>query len=137
VPAAKQTAGARAAPRLAAVWYGLGGLMLLGVLLLSLMPMPNTGVNDKLSHLVTYFVLAGWFGLLAGNRAILLWTLVAVIAFGGLIELLQALTPYRQADWVDMLANSSGALAGICLNFTPLRRLLLFVDRRLARVLQR
>ena len=39
------------------------------------MPMPSTGVNDKLSHLVTYFTLAGWFGLLAGNRVALAWTL--------------------------------------------------------------
>ncbi len=131
------TAGARAGLQLALVWYCLGLSMLLGVLVLSLIPMPNTGVNDKVSHLVVYFLLAGWFGLLAGSRSVLLWTLVAVIAYGGLIELLQAMTPYRHADWADMLANALGALAGICLHFTPLRRLLLYIDRGLVQVFKR
>lgn len=137
MPDSAGNAGDYAGLRLAALWYGLGLLLLIAVAVLSLMPLPNTGVNDKLAHLVVYFIVAGWFGLLAGNRRVLWWTLAAVIAYGGLIELLQAMTPYRRAEWADLLANSSGALAGICLNFTPLRRLLLLVDRGLARVLQR
>ena len=130
----ERTADARTGPQLALVWYGLGLSMLIGVLVLSLIPMPNTGVNDKVSHLVVYFLLAGWFGLLAGSRSVLLWTLVAVIAYGGLIELLQAMTTYRHADWADLLADAVGAVGGICLHFTPLRRLLLFVDRGLVQV---
>ncbi len=137
MPTENSHAGDRAAPRLAVLWYGLGALLLLAVAVLSLMPMPSTGVNDKLSHLVTYFVLAGWFGLLARNRSALAWTLAALIAYGGLIELLQAMTAYRQAEWADMLANSLGAAAGIWLYFTPLRRLLMFIDRGLAEVFKR
>ena len=124
-------------PRLIATWYGIGALQLVAVTVLSLVPMSDTGVNDKLSHLVTYFVLAGWFGLLAANRAGLVWTFAAIVAYGGLIELLQAMTAHRQAEWADLLANSIGAGIGIWLYFTPLRRLLLFVDRSLARVFQR
>jgi len=130
----RQTAAARTGPRLILVWYGFGLIMLLCVLALSLMPIKSTGVNDKVAHLVVYFLLAGWFGLLAGSRVALLLSLVAVIAYGGLIELLQAMMPYRHADWADLLADAIGALAGICLHFTPLRRLLLFVDRRLVQV---
>ncbi len=137
MPPRESSAGKHADLRLAVIWYGFGAMLLLAVAALSLMPMPSTGVNDKLSHLVTYFGLAGWFGLLAGNRSALAWTLAAVIAYGGLIELLQAMTSYRQAEWADMLANSLGAAAGIWLYFTPLRRLLLFIDRVLAEVVKR
>ena len=137
MPAEAAANDKRAVLRLVVLWYGLGAILLLAVAALSLMPMPSTGVNDKLSHLVTYFALAGWFGLLAGNRLALVWTLAGVIAYGGLIELLQAMTAYRQAEWADMLANSMGAAIGIWLYFTPLRRLLLFVDRGLAQVVKR
>ena len=60
--------------KLAKLWYLLGGLMLLMVGTVSLVPAPDIGVGDKLSHLFTYFFLAGWFSLLATNRASLGWT---------------------------------------------------------------
>lgn len=124
-------------PRLRGIWYGLGAILLLAVATLSLIPVPNTGVDDKLSHVITYFILAGWFGLLAANRAALPWIFAAIAAYGGLLELLQAMTPYRQAEWADLLANAIGAAAGSCLYFTPLRRLLLVVDRGIAGFLRR
>ncbi|MGD8841503.1 MAG: VanZ family protein [Gammaproteobacteria bacterium] len=99
--------------------------------------MPGTGVNDKLSHLVTYFFLAGWFGLLARNRAALFWTFAGLVAYGGLIEILQGTTSYRDAEWADLLADALGAAVGIWLYFTPLRRFLLFVDRGLAAIFLR
>ena len=137
MPLRENAAAGPGRPRLIATWYGVGALLLLAVKALSLMPISNTGVNDKLSHLVTYFVLAGWFGLLAADRVGLAWAFVAMVAYGGLIELLQAMTPHRQAEWADLLANTAGAGIGIWLYFTPLRRLLLFVDRCLSRVFQR
>jgi VanZ family protein len=123
--------------RLIAAWYGLGVLMLLAVGVLSLMPVADTGVNDKLSHFVTYFLLAGWFGLLASGRPALLWTVAGLIAFGVLIELLQGMTSYRYQEWGDVLANSSGVVLGILLGLTPLRRLLTRVDGRLADIFER
>ena len=81
--------------KLARFWYLLGGLMLLLVGFVSLMPVPDTGVNDKFSHLVTYFILGGWFGLLAASRVSLGWTIVGLIAYGMLIELLQGMTTHR------------------------------------------
>ena len=73
--------------KLVKIWYLLGGLMLLAVGTVSLMPVPDVGVNDKLSHLVTYFFLGGWFSLLATNRVSLGWTIVGLIAYGILLEL--------------------------------------------------
>ena len=118
--------------KLAKIWYLLGGLMLLMVGTVSLVPAPDIGVSDKLSHLVTYFFLAGWFSLLATNRASLGWTIIGLVAYGILLELLQGMTVYRYAEWGDVLANTSGTMAGILLYFSPLPRLLRFVDSKLA-----
>ncbi len=111
--------------------------MLLGVGALSLLPMPDVGVSDKLSHVVTYVVLAGWFGLLAANWRILIATIFGLMAYGILLELLQGMTAYRYLEWADMVANGSGILIGALFYFTPLTRMLALVDRKLARVLLR
>jgi len=118
--------------KLIKIWYLLGGFLLLMVGIVSLMPVPDVGVNDKFSHLLTYFFLGGWFSLLAANRATLGWTIIGLIAYGILLELLQGMTAYRYAEWGDVLANASGTMAGILLYFSPLPRLLKYVDGKLA-----
>lgn len=123
--------------KLVKAWYFIGAMMLFGVALVSLMPAPDIGVSDKLSHLVTYFFLAGWFSLLAVNRVSLGWTSVGLVGYGMLIELLQGMTAYRYPEWGDVLANGAGVLAGILFYFSPLPRLLSFIDTRLARILLR
>lgn len=123
-------------PRLKLIraWYLLGLLMLLIVGALSLMPAPEVGVNDKLGHVITYFVLGAWFGLLAPNRLVLSWTVVGLLGYGILLELLQGMTSYRFAEWADVVANGGGILMGSLIYFTPMTRLLALVDRRLARI---
>lgn len=118
--------------KLARIWYLLGGLMLLLVGIVSLIPAPDTGVNDKFSHLVTYFFLGGWFSLLATNRVNLGWTVIGLVAYGIVLELLQGMTAYRYAEWGDVLANTGGTMLGILLYFSPLPRWLRFVDNKLA-----
>lgn len=122
--------------KLIRVWYLLGVLMLLIVGGLSLLPLPDVGVGDKLSHVVTYVFLAGWFSLLAANRRILGWTVVGLMAYGMLLELLQGMTAHRYAEWADVLANGIGILVGILVYFTPLPRVLGYVDRKLALLLR-
>ena len=122
--------------RLLKLYYLLGASMLMAVALLSLIPAPGVGVNDKLSHLLTYFVLAGWFAVLATNRRLLGSSIAGLLLFGMLIELLQALSAYRQAEWADLAANTAGILLGALLYFTPLPRLLGLLDRGLARLLR-
>ena len=119
------------------LWLAIGVGMLVAVAVVSLMPAPDVGVSDKISHLLTYFLLAGWFGLLARSRIDLGWTVVALIAYGMIIELLQAQTGYRFAEWGDVVANSLGCLVGATLYFTPLRRLLRLVDATLVSSLRR
>ncbi len=119
------------------VWYLFGALMLIAVAALSLLPMPDVGVSDKLSHVVTYVFLAGWFGLLAANWRILAATVVGLMAYGILLELLQGMTSYRYLEWADMVANGSGILIGALCYFTPLKRVLALVDGKLALLLSR
>ena len=113
------------------LWYAMGAVLLIAVATVSLMPAPSTGVNDKLAHLLTYAVLGGWFALIARDRVVLAWSIVGLVAYGMLIELLQARTGYRFAEWADVLANSMGCAAGSLVYFTPLRRLMAYIDGRL------
>lgn len=119
--------------RLARFWYLVAALLLLAVAVASLLPPPpNLGVGDKLSHLLTYFVLGAWFALLAENRRLLALSVAGLMGYGMLLELLQAMTPYRYAEWADVIANGAGIGAGSVVFFTPLRRWFGAVDRRLA-----
>ena len=124
---------------LATVWYGLGGLMLLVVAVVSLIPIPAESVpgGDKFAHLVTYAILGSWFSLLADRRSRLLWSVIGLIAFGISMEGLQALTGYRFAEWADVVANTSGVLLGTLFYVTPAPGLLRLFDARLAVLLGR
>lgn len=119
------------------LWYGCGAALLLAVGLLSLLPVPDIVVGDKLSHLVTYALLGAWFSLLAARPGALVAVFFGLLGYGALIELLQGMTAYRYAEWADLLANGIGILLGLPFHFTPLRRLLLRIDALLAGLLLR
>jgi VanZ family protein len=96
------------------VWRVLLAFTLLAILVLSLMPpsskLPTTGW-DKSNHMLGFGTLGllgvrGWPG-----RA---WiVLAALLAYGALIEVLQSLTPYRSAEWADLIADGVGLLVGL------------------------
>lgn len=119
--------GARATVR-AIVWRAGFACALLGVLVLSLLPLDepppiNTGW-DKTDHLFAYMVLALLglqafasrlesavaHGLIPPTRERRM--LLGLLAFGAAVELLQGLTETRQTDWRDVLANSLGIALG-------------------------
>jgi len=92
------------------------GAALVAVLIVSLWPttepLPmNTGW-DKTDHVAAFLAL-GLLGLPAWRQ----WparVFAGLVAYGGLIEVLQGLTVYRQADWGDLLADAMGvALAAM------------------------
>ncbi|MHB1185959.1 VanZ family protein [Thiobacillus sp.] len=89
-------------------WFGI-----VATVLLSLMPPvlnESGGHTDKLVHLTGYAVLMFWWAQLVTRHR---WKLaVAVVLLGIAIELLQGLTPDRQPDGLDALANSGGVLLG-------------------------
>ena len=91
-------------------------LALAGVLVLCLLPLKSSSASlsnlDKVEHAVIFLLLA-W-------SALRLWpshgrtVVLGLLAFGGLIELLQAYTPWRSAEALDWLADAAGvALAGL------------------------
>lgn len=94
----------------------------LAVLVLSLLPPsvpePTTGW-DKTNHLLAFGVLA-----MLAARA---WpgkgwqVMVGLIAYGGVIEWLQSMTTYRDASWLDLLADAVGIAMGMLLSYRAIR----------------
>jgi VanZ family protein len=77
-------------------------------------------VSDKILHGLEYTVLAVLItralsgGLPRRIRGVVLIAAVLMtIAYGASDELHQSFVPGRSADWVDVLADSGGALAGV------------------------
>jgi len=95
------------------LWRLGGWLGVLVTLVVSLTPpmLDESGRHtDKIAHLAGYAVLMFWWAQLVVERR---WRLaLAVMLFGVSIELLQGLTPNRQLDVLDALANSGGVLLG-------------------------
>ncbi|HJX58241.1 MAG TPA: VanZ family protein [Thiobacillus sp.] len=94
-------------------WRVLGWLGIVLTLVVSLMPPAldvSSGHGDKIVHLTGYALLTFWWAQLVTRQR---WKLaVAVVLFGIAVELLQGLTPDRQPDLLDALANSGGVLLG-------------------------
>ena len=95
------------------LWRVAGWLGIVATLALSLTP-PTLGENnshtDKLVHMAGYAVLMFWWAQMVGFPR---WRLaLAVVLFGGAIELLQGLTPDRMPDLLDVFANTLGVLLG-------------------------
>ena len=94
-------------------WLFIGWLGVVFALAFSLGPSlldKDSGQADKLVHLASYATLMFWWAQLVVRRR---WRLaLAVILYGILIEGLQGLTPNRQPDVLDALANSTGVLIG-------------------------
>ena len=114
--------------KLPKLWFGLAiiGLLALGVV--SLIPAPDLGGNDKIGHFMAYAMLSAWFSLLVEQRKSLWSILFGLIAYGLFLELLQGLTSYRSGDLADAVANSLGVITGLAFYFSPLRQLLRKLD---------
>jgi hypothetical protein len=83
------------------------------VMVLSLLPLdadaPSLGW-DKADHMVAFTALAllGCLAYPAHRAAVLL----GLLAYGGLIEILQSFTEFRRAEWGDLLADGLGLAVG-------------------------
>jgi VanZ family protein len=96
----------------------LAVLATLAIAVLLLIPLPAAAEgfgppeSDKVLHLLLFGVLTLlWAWALRPARAPALLGLAAAVAlYGGALELLQALTPYRSCDWRDFAADATGAL---------------------------
>lgn len=102
-------------------------VMFVGVLVavsyLALTPTPPKAADlgwDKLNHFTAFGTLTVLGGL-AWRRTP--WRVaLGLLAYGGLIELLQTQVPGRAAEWADLLADGIGILLGLAL-LAAMRRL--------------
>lgn len=101
-------------------------LLAVAIIVLALLPAPPRQASlgwDKLNHVMAFASLAvcavfGWRDSRAGRRAVLL----ALLAFGGAIELLQLQVPNRSGEWTDLAADAVGLGLGATLALLWLRR---------------
>jgi VanZ family protein len=84
---------------------------------------------DKAEHFIAYFGLALMATLFWGIRRSLALVFLAVVALGGILEILQAYVG-RDAEWADMLADTLGAAGGVGLGLVLLRLLGPLVGRK-------
>ena len=116
------------------LWCGLWCLGIAALVVLSLMPgppMPDFEDSDKVGHFLAYFLLAAGAVQLFARWSSLLGAGVGLVLLGIGMEYAQgAFTDYRVLDARDALANTIGVIAGLGTQLTPLRDLLLRLDRR-------
>jgi VanZ family protein len=101
-------------------------LLAVAITVLALLPAPPRQASlgwDKLNHVVAFASLAvcavfGW----RESRAARLAVLLALLAFGGAIELLQLQVPNRSGEWTDLGADAVGLGLGATLALLWLRR---------------
>ena len=74
-------------------------------------PMGLGALNDKLVHATGFLGFMIWFGGIF-ERRLLPRVALGLVAYGALIEALQALTPTRQAEFPDLAADIAGVLLG-------------------------
>lgn len=109
----KDAQGADGTPRSMRIWRWAFGACSAAVLVLALLPkvppMVTTGW-DKGNHMLAFGTLAilGLWGF--PSRAVVVLT--GLLAYGGLIEILQSFTPNRVAEWQDLVADGLGLLLG-------------------------
>lgn len=115
------------------LWRGLGWLGVAGLVMLSLLPLPQIGPElpqgDKWGHLLAYASLSLYFAQWAASTRQRALQALGLLALGALLELLQGLTGYRRGEWLDLLANGAGVLLGASLALGPAGRWLRRLDR--------
>lgn len=106
-------------------WQVLLALLTLLVCYLAFMPMPPKQVGmfwDKINHTAAFASLsfAACLGFPGPWRRVVS-VLVALLALGGAIEVVQAFVPGRSCEWGDLLADATGIVAGAVIALPLLR----------------
>lgn len=117
------------------LWLAVGLLLILGVSFGSVLSVPasvqSVMLHDKLTHLLVYAALMGWFSQIFRHDLTRLLLAVAIALLGVGMEYLQGMVPHRQFEVADMIANSSGVLLAWALAYTSIGNILPWVENRL------
>ncbi len=123
------------------LWAALGALIMLWTLWMALRPDPGITVElpygDKWLHAFTFTCLMGWWGNLYCRPKAQVGAALGCLAFGIFIEFAQWLSPPRDADPFDVLADAIGIVVALVLLRTPLARVLSAIESRLLRRVHR
>ena len=88
-------------------------------------------MSDKLLHFGGYMALALWFGGVTRTRRYPVVGML-LIALGGVLEILQGtMQNGRSAEWLDLLADALGVVAGLGLAYAGLGNWTVWVERLL------
>ena len=125
--------------RLRKLWLAIGWLLVALVVYLSLKPgwLPLDALTDDelghrftygISHVLAYGTLMLWFLQLypVSRRPIIA---ICLIGLGGVLEALQAFTPDRDPDFLDLLADGAGVGLGWLLGKTTLANALEILEK--------
>ena len=116
------------------LWAGMWCMAIAAVVIGSLSSppqLPEVPSGDKWLHFTAYFVLAASAVQLFARWSALLGAGIGLVLLGIGLEYAQgALTVDRMMDAGDALANTLGVIAGLGVQLTPWRDLLLRFDRR-------
>ncbi|MFT6068453.1 MAG: VanZ family protein [Bacteriovoracaceae bacterium] len=122
------------------MWWFFGYLGLAIILTGSLIPgdegPPPIPHFDKVIHFTGYLIATFYFQQLTKNKKQYL-IFILILAFSGIIELLQGLFPYRQSSLLDLLANALGGAMGTYLSLKIFDELLSKLDHTFSNLLNR
>jgi VanZ family protein len=117
------------------LWVACGWLLVALVVFLSLTSIPITlpeiEFGDKAGHFFAYFVLMSWFGQLYPGPGHRVFSAIAFIVMGIVLEYLQYKGGVRVASLGDVTSNGLGVVAGWLSMGTPLNTSLAWIDQQL------
>src|SRR3569623_3559744 len=116
------------------LWRGIGRILILAMLVVSVLPMPRgigaVPLGDKIGHALAFCGLVLFYAQIYPLQRDSWRCVLGALAFGALIEVVQSIVPYRSAEFLDLVADSVGALSGLALASTPLGTVLRRWDSR-------
>ena len=116
------------------LWLSIGWCLVLLVIYGSLTTKPlqlDVRYFDKYSHLLSYFVLMGWFSQLYSRLIQQFYWALFFVALGLVLEYLQAFGGVRYFEWIDMLANAAGVLLALLFAQTRFASSLYWIESRI------
>ena len=100
----------QAVRRLLRIAFYAAGALVAAVSLVPSTTLPPTSIGDKVEHVIAYAVL-GLLGAASSERGVMR-VILGLAVFGVAIEMLQAFSPGRAPDPLDLVADIAGAGLG-------------------------
>lgn len=104
------------------LWIAVGVALIATIFIGSVSSIPTEikhfMLQDKFMHVLAYGCLMGWFAQIFRHDLTRLLLVILFVVMGIFIEVLQSMTPTRQFEVMDMIANTSGVVLAWALAYT-------------------